>query len=173
MFLLLVLHYVFHRRCYGTLAKRPRGTEHFHADDNLSLLSTMLGLLVTSVVVSQTVFAFLLLTSTITARQSRTIMANLVVLVAVVHFGLHWSMIMTAARAVQCRFHAPCQVWAGRGIRLRTFSRGGHPATPSKISFRRMKSPVSSEDPVELQERQPRRIWTHCSGETPPMPNVA
>ena len=101
MFLLLVLHNVFNRRWYGTLAnRRPAARGIITRTVNISLLFTMLSLLVTSVVISQTVFAFLPIASTFTARQLHTMAAYLVLLVAAVHLGLHWTMIMTAARRV-------------------------------------------------------------------------
>lgn len=99
MFALLVLHNVFNRRWYGTLAKRRPGARGIVTRTiNLSLLATMMGLLVTSVVISQSVFAFLPIATTFTARQLHAMAAYLVLLVAAVHLGLHWSMIMTAAR---------------------------------------------------------------------------
>ena len=60
MFALLIAHNIFNRRWYGTIAKRrreARGT--ISKVINLSLLVTMLSLLVTSVIISQTVFSFL------------------------------------------------------------------------------------------------------------------
>lgn len=99
MFALLVLHNLFNRRWYGTLAKRRPGARGIVTRTiNLSLLATMMGLLVTSVVISQSVFAFLPIATTFTARQLHTMAAYLVLLVAAVHLGLHWSMIMTATR---------------------------------------------------------------------------
>lgn len=101
IFALLVLHNVFNRRWYGTLVKRRSGARGIVTRViNLSLLATMLGLLVTSIVISQSVFAFLSIATTFTARQLHTMAAYLVLLVAAVHLGLHWSMIMTAARRV-------------------------------------------------------------------------
>jgi hypothetical protein len=83
MFGLLVIHNVFNRRWYGTLAKRRPGAPGIVTRTiNLSLLAMMLGLLVTSVVISQSVFAFLPIAATFTARQLHTMAAYLVLLVA-------------------------------------------------------------------------------------------
>ena len=78
---------------------------------NLSLLATMLTLLVTSVLISQAVFAFLPLTSTFTARQIHTLVAYLALIIAAIHVGLHWTMIMGFARGrlgirSESRWHA-------------------------------------------------------------------
>ena len=88
MFLLLVAHNIFNRRWYGTITKgrhEPRGI--VTKAINLSLLASMLTLLVTSVIISQTVFSFLPLNTTFTARQIHAMVAYLVLLIAAVHLG--------------------------------------------------------------------------------------
>jgi hypothetical protein len=100
MFALLIGHNIFNR-WYGTIARKrseARGT--ITRAINLSLLAVMLGLLVTSVIISQTVFSALPLTSTFTVRQLHTMAAYLALLVVAVHLGLHWKMFMAAARSV-------------------------------------------------------------------------
>ena len=95
MFLLLISHNIFNRRWYGTITKgwrKPRGIATKVI--NLALLITMMILLATSAIISQTVFGFLPLTSTFTTRQIHASVAYLALLIAAVHLGLHWSMIM-------------------------------------------------------------------------------
>ena len=59
----------------------------------------MLTLLVTSVLISQAVFAFLPLNSTFTARQVHTLVGYLALIIAAIHLGLHWTMIMGFVRS--------------------------------------------------------------------------
>ena len=100
MFLLLGAHNVFNRRWYGTVAERRGGARGIVTRSiNLSLLTTMLALLFTSVLISQSVFSFLNLNSTFTARQIHTLVAYLALLIAAVHLGLHWSLIMGVVRS--------------------------------------------------------------------------
>lgn len=100
MFLLLVSHNIFNRRWYGTVAKRTRAPRAILTRAiNLSLLGTMLALLVTSVLISREVFAFLPVTSTFTARQIHTAVGYLALLIAAVHLGLHWTMLMGFVRS--------------------------------------------------------------------------
>ena len=65
---------------------------------NLSLLATMLSLLVTSVIISQTVFSFLPVATSFTARQAHTLVAYGALLIVALHLGLQWSMIMGLVR---------------------------------------------------------------------------
>lgn len=100
MFLLLVSHNIFNRRWYGTVAKRSRAPRTILTRTiNLSLLGTMLALLLTSVLISREVFAFLPVTSTFTARQIHTAVGYLALLIAAIHLGLHWTMLMGLVRS--------------------------------------------------------------------------
>lgn len=95
MFLLLISHNIFNRRWYGMITqgwREPRGI--VTRVINLSLLITMLTLLVTSIIISQTVFGFLSLTGTFTLRQIHASAAYLALVMASIHLGLHWSMII-------------------------------------------------------------------------------
>ncbi|UVK41704.1 DUF4405 domain-containing protein [Mesorhizobium sp. AR10] len=95
MFLLLIAHNIFNRRWYGAITKGRREARGIATKMvNLALLATMIALLVTSVIISQTVFSFLPLTSSFTARQIHTLAAYLALVTAAIHLGLHWSMIM-------------------------------------------------------------------------------
>ena len=99
MFLLLISHNVFNRRWYGTIARGRREARTLITKvANLSLLASMLTLLVTSLIISQDVFSFLPLTSSVSARQIHTTAGYLALLLASIHLGLHWAMIMGVAR---------------------------------------------------------------------------
>ena len=99
MFGLLVAHNVFNRRWYGTLRQGGRQARSLITKTaNLSLLVTMLLLLVSSVVISQAVFSFLPLATTFTWRQVHALVGYLALLIAAVHLGLHWTMLMGVAR---------------------------------------------------------------------------
>lgn len=100
MFLLLVSHNIFNRRWYGTVTKKTRAPRTMMTKAiNLTLLGTMLTLLVTSVLISQAVFAFLPLNSSFTARQVHTLVGYLALIIAAIHLGLHWTMIMGFVRS--------------------------------------------------------------------------
>lgn len=94
MFLLLVSHNIFNRRWYGTVVQKTRVPRTILTRSiNLSLLATMMALLVTSVLISQNVFAFLPLSSTFTARQIHMSVGYLALIVAAIHLGLHWKVL--------------------------------------------------------------------------------
>jgi len=96
----LISHNIFNRRWYGTITKARRGARGIISKAiNLSLLVTILTLLVTSVIISQTVFGFLPLTSSFTVRQIHTLVAYAGLLIVSVHLGLHCSLIMGVVRA--------------------------------------------------------------------------
>ncbi|WP_246718100.1 DUF4405 domain-containing protein [Rhizobium sp. BK060] len=95
MFVLLVSHNIFNRRWFSTIAKSPREPRAILVKTiNLSLLVAILALLVTSVMISQTIFSFLPLRSTFTARQIHALVAYLVLFIGALHLGLQWSRIM-------------------------------------------------------------------------------
>nr|WP_314257377.1 DUF4405 domain-containing protein [uncultured Devosia sp.] len=99
MFALLIGHNLFNRRWYGTVFKgRPEPRTLITKGLNLSLLVSMLTLLITSVTISQAVFIFLPISSTVTARQIHTMVGYLALLIVAVHLGLHWTMIMGVVR---------------------------------------------------------------------------
>lgn len=99
MFLLLIAHNVFNRRWYGTLGKgRPEARSLVTAAINLALLVTMISLLATSLIISQSVFSFLPIATTFTTRQIHTLVGYGTLLIASTHLGLHWSMIMGVVR---------------------------------------------------------------------------
>nr|WP_236765674.1 DUF4405 domain-containing protein [Agrobacterium tumefaciens] len=99
MFALLATHIVFNRRWFAGL-KRMRWEPSWLLTRtvNLALLLTMLALLVTSVIISQTVFSFLDMTSTFTVRQIHSLVGYLALMIAGVHIGLQWKVVMAVVR---------------------------------------------------------------------------
>lgn len=100
MFLLLVAHNLFNRRWYGTVTRRTRCPRILFAKVvTLALLTTMLTLLVTSVLISRDVFAFLPLSGTFATRQLHASVGYLTLIVAATHLGLHWARVSGFARS--------------------------------------------------------------------------
>lgn len=97
MFVLLVLHNVFNRRWYGTIARKRRGGKGvIGVVLNLSLLTAMLALLASSLVVSRNVFGFLPFEGGIVARDIHMVVAYVVLVIFSLHLGLHWTVVMSA-----------------------------------------------------------------------------
>ena len=100
MFGLLATHVGFNRRWFAALKGMRREPRWLVTRTiNLALLLTMLALLVTSVIISQTVFNSLNLPSTFTARQIHSLVGYLALLIAGVHLGLQWTLVMAVVRA--------------------------------------------------------------------------
>ena len=78
--------------------RRPEPRQLIVKGINLSLLVSMLTLLVTSVIISEAVFSFLPLSSTVSARQIHTMVGYVALLIVAVHLGLHWTIIMGVVR---------------------------------------------------------------------------
>lgn len=97
MFALLFLHNIFNRRWYGGLPKtrrqpRPLATVLL----NLTLLATMVTLLTSSVLISQTLFASVAIGGS-TARDIHILAAYWAMIIIAIHLGMHWSIIMGIA----------------------------------------------------------------------------
>jgi hypothetical protein len=99
MFGLLLAHGMFHRRWFGAVAKKQRDRAGlFNLALTLLLLITMGVLLVSSLLISRTVFGFMSLADGVTARQVHMLAAHWVVLLVAVHIGLRWTIVMGALR---------------------------------------------------------------------------
>lgn len=99
MFLLLVVHNVFHRRWFATLGGGPRARRgRFNIALTFVLLAGMLGLLGTSLVISETLFAGLRLDDDFTARQIHAGVAYWLLIIVAIHLGLRWPLLMGVAR---------------------------------------------------------------------------
>jgi Domain of unknown function (DUF4405) len=101
MFLLVIVHNVFNRHWYGRISKEKRyGRGLFNVGITLLLLIAMLALLVTSVLISNTLSGFLSAYGGFTVRQIHTLAAYWVLVIVSIHLGLRWPMIMGLARAL-------------------------------------------------------------------------
>jgi hypothetical protein len=99
MFLLVAVHNVFNRRWYGNISRhRRQGSGLMNIVTTAILLTTMLVLLVSSVLVSRTVFGFLGYEGGPTARQVHLVAAHWAVLVVGIHLGMRWSLVMQTVR---------------------------------------------------------------------------
>jgi hypothetical protein len=99
VFLLLVVHNVFNRRWYGAMA-RPQRAARSRIDRvlTLCLLAAMLVLLVTSLMISHSVFSFLQAGGGYTARQAHTFAAYWSLALVAIHLGIRWERVMSVAR---------------------------------------------------------------------------
>ena len=99
LFLLLAVHNVFNRRFYKRFAKTHgdvRGL--FNIAVTLALLVAIVALLVTSVLISNTLSGFISLHGGFTLRQIHTLAAYWALVIVAVHLGLRWPMIMAVTR---------------------------------------------------------------------------
>lgn len=100
MFALLVSHNVFNRRWWASLPTRLRKRKGSLAMiSNGAVLMAMILLLVTSVLISQTLFDFLPFRGGRTARELHILAAYWALIITAIHLGLHWSMIMAVVRS--------------------------------------------------------------------------
>lgn len=99
LFALLIIHNVFNRRWYGALPKTRREPRNIvDITLTLSLLVAMLALLLTSVMISRTVFSFLQNGVNFTARQVHVLAAYWAMVFVGIHLGLRWDRVMNAMR---------------------------------------------------------------------------
>jgi len=101
MFLLIIVHNGFNRRWYGRLSKAPRDALGLsNTVTILSLATVMLVLLVTSLMISRSVFGFLPLSGGYSVRQIHTLAAYWALVIVSIHLGMRWSMIMATFRGL-------------------------------------------------------------------------
>lgn len=98
IFALVIAHNIFNRRWWGSVTK-PRHSPRalFDRALTLSLLTAMVALMLSSLMISQTVFGFLQWDGGFTARQAHTFAAYWVVVFVSVHLGLRWQRVMDTA----------------------------------------------------------------------------
>jgi hypothetical protein len=110
IFLLLGSHNIFNRRWWGGIARQRREARNVITTAiNLSLLVTMLTLLATSVIISETVFSLLPIRSDFTSRQVHAAAAYWALIIVAVHLGWHWHMI-TAVVATKLGITTPSRL---------------------------------------------------------------
>jgi len=99
MFLLLFAHNIFNRRWWGGVSRTRREPRSlFNVGVTFALLIAMLALLVTSVLISNALAAYLPPWGGFTVRQIHTLAAYWALVIVAVHLGLRWPMLMSVAR---------------------------------------------------------------------------
>ncbi len=98
MFALLVLHNGFNRRWYGGIRRTRRQAKPIATVGlNLTLVAAMVTLLITSVLISQSLFGCLAIGGP-DARDMHILSAYWTLIVVTLHLGLHWSVVMNVVR---------------------------------------------------------------------------
>lgn len=98
-FLLVILHNVFNRRFYGTIAKTRREARSlFNVAVTLALIVAMVTLLITSVLISHALSGIMSTYGGFTVRQIHTLGAYWALVIVAIHLGLRWPVIMEVTR---------------------------------------------------------------------------
>lgn len=99
LFILFVIHNFLNWGWYKSLLKGKYTTIRiFHTAVNLLLLISMLALLISGVMLSRTVFAFMYLNGGLFARKLHMVSVYWGFILISVHLGMHWGIIMGAVR---------------------------------------------------------------------------
>jgi len=97
VFALLIGHNLINRWWYGTVLRTPPVAQRWAVlIGNFALLAPMLVLLITSVLISQSVFSALPLDASTMAREIHILAAYWVIAIFAVHLGMHWTIVMGA-----------------------------------------------------------------------------
>ncbi|MBY3266818.1 DUF4405 domain-containing protein [Rhizobium laguerreae] len=129
MFGLLVAHNTFNRRWYGSAARK--GGRDLRGWLNIAtiaaLAAAILILLITSIIISRSLFSALPIASSFGARQLHAQAAYWALVIVAVHIGMRWGMIMTSVRSWLC-LAAPnaSQTWILRVVALSIAVYGVH-----------------------------------------------
>jgi hypothetical protein len=127
IFLLLISHSIFNRRWWGGIAKQKRQTRNIITTTmNLSLLITMLTLLVTSVIISQSVFSFLPIRTNFTSRQIHAAAAYWGMIIVAVHLGWHWHMVIAVVSSKLGLTESSLRTVVVRGVAVAIAAYGVH-----------------------------------------------
>ncbi|AKB49475.1 Putative membrane protein [Methanosarcina barkeri str. Wiesmoor] len=95
LFALFIVHSILNRRWYQTVIKRKHNTRRvLNTAVNLLLFVMMLMLLVSSVLVSRSLFAFIPVDGGLIARQIHILAAYWGFILISIHLGMHWGMII-------------------------------------------------------------------------------
>ncbi len=100
MFALLFLHNIFNRRWYAGIPRMRRQAKPLVTFGlNLTLLVTMMTLLATSVLISQSLFGFLAIGGP-DARDIHILAAYWALVIVSIHLGRHWAIVMNVVRSL-------------------------------------------------------------------------
>lgn len=96
---LFIVHNILNRRWYQTVLKRKHNARRvLNTAVNLLLLVMVLMLMVSSVLISHTLFAFIPVDGGLIARQMHILATYWGFILISIHIGMHWRMIIGAAR---------------------------------------------------------------------------
>ena len=99
--ILFIAHNLVNRRWYQTLLKgKYNGFRMLNAAVNLLLLVAMAALIVSGVLMSRTVFAFLPIRGGMLARQIHILAVYWLFILVSLHVGLHWGTVINAAKTM-------------------------------------------------------------------------
>ena len=99
MFVLLIVHNIFNRRWYGAVKQtRAEPRSLFNVAITFVLMIAMLALLITSVLISNTLAGFIPAFGTFTARQVHIFAGYWALVIVAIHLGLRWPLLMAFAR---------------------------------------------------------------------------
>ena len=96
---LFIVHNILNRRWYRTVLKRKHNVRRvLNTAINMLLLVMMLMLMVSSVLISRSVFAFIPVDGGLIARQIHTLVTYWGFILISIHLGMHWRMIIGLIR---------------------------------------------------------------------------
>lgn len=94
-FILFIIHNIFNIKWYKTIFKGKHGFQRtFHIIINLLLFLAMLGMMISGIMISTTVFSFLNIPTTMFARKLHMLSTSWGFVLMAVHVGLHISSLM-------------------------------------------------------------------------------
>lgn len=100
LFTLVIGHNVFNRRWYGNVRKGNRDTVRlFNIITIVCLAVAMLVMLVTSLLISRDLFAFMALDGAFAVREIHMFAAYWTLFIIAIHLGTRWTVVMNTARA--------------------------------------------------------------------------
>lgn len=103
LFLLVIIHNVFNRRWYGTVAKRKfDAVRVINLGTIFSLATAVLIMLVSSFLISRDLFPFMALDAALAVREIHMFTAYWVLLIVAIHLGTRWTVIMNLVRGMLC-----------------------------------------------------------------------
>lgn len=116
MFALLIGHNLINRWWYGSVLRTPPNRRRWIlVIVNLALLVPMVILLVTSLLISQSLFVSLPRFGGVTARELHLLAAYWVVALFSIHLGIHWTIVMGfITKAIGLRNKSAWRTWALR-----------------------------------------------------------
>lgn len=101
LFALFIVHSILNRRWYQTVIKRKHNARRvLNTAVNLLLFVMMLMLLVSSILISRSVFAFIPVDGGLIARQIHILAAYWGFILISIHLGMHWGMIIGMVRKI-------------------------------------------------------------------------